>query len=853
MSQLEEIVVIFRGEKHRWDDTIIGEADLESAEPGTKTQSVTLKGTASVGELVPLSTYRFYGKWSTYRNKRTQAVQKQFEFQTFVKAQPHSRAGVINYLKLAPHIGQRVAETLWDNFGGDAVRVVRESPELAAAAVDGRHFTLKKAKKAAEHFKEEQAMEGCMIDLIDVLQGRGFPKKTSRAAIGAWGNKAAQVIKRCPYYLMNFRGCSFARTDAMYLDLGLPPGKLKRQALCARNAVASEKSGHVWYPVKCVEDALRSKIGGTEVRFEKALELARRGRLIDILLDEFGNRWTAEYSAARAEKQIAICIAESESEKLHWPVMDMITGISDHQHDNLSRSLRGTICMLGGAPGTGKTFTAAALIRALVREFGADCIAVGAPTGKAAVRVTENLQKYNLVLRARTIHSLLGVSSASRNGDSWSFIHNEENPLDERFIIIDEASMIDNSLMASLLKARAKGTHILFIGDIHQLPPVGRGAPLRDLISASVPYAELTEIRRNSGAIVRACHDIKNGHDFQTSGAIDLNADDPENLFLVPAVTPDLQIEKMTQWIAAAKADNLDPMWDVQVVVGVNARSGLSRKALNKLLQEHLNARGTQATGNPFRVRDKIVNLKNGFFEVDEGIYPGFSTRPIETDPDIETDEDGKVYAANGELAEVLQVEPNLTIARLSNPTRVVKIPRANTKSEPEKKAAGFLSGAKNEADNEDTADTGCSWDLGYALSVHKSQGSEWPLVIVMLDEYPGARMVCSREWLYTAISRARRLCLMIGKMSTATGMCRRQALGKRKTFLVERIAVHRDLISPAKAMVQQREAMIDDRRSLGELQLDEVNEIRVEHDTEHSQETEVDFEDYSQEVEDFE
>ena len=147
---------------------------------------------------------------------------------------------------------------------------------------------------------------------------------------------------------------------------------------------------------------------------------------------------------------------------------------------------------------------------------------------------------------------------------------------------------------------------------------------------------------------------------------------------------------------------------------------------------------------------------------------------------------DGKVFVANGEQAEVKHIEHRLTIVQMDAPARLIKIPRGAGGSEENESGS---QGAGGDGDNSDeSADTGCQWDLAYGISCHKAQGSEWPVVLVVLDEYPGARMVCSREWLYTALSRAKTACFMVGKLSTGHAMIGRQAIRNRKTFLVEMI-----------------------------------------------------------------
>jgi len=209
------------------------------------------------------------------------------------------------------------------------------------------------------------------------------------------------------------------------------------------------------------------------------------------------------------------------------------------------------------------------------------------------------------------------------------------------------------------------------------------------------------------------------------------------------------------------------------VIVAVNARSELSRKAINQRLQNELNPAGERVVGNPFRTGDKIVCLKNGFYPVVADAPAGFN----------ENAEEGKVFVANGEQAEVKHVEHRLTIVQMDAPARLIKIPRGTGDG-----AGDENSENGSQGEDEAAADTGCQWDLAYAISCHKSQGSEWPVVLVVLDEYPGARMVCSREWLYTALSRAKTACFLVGKLSTSHAMIGRQAIRNRKTFLVERI-----------------------------------------------------------------
>ena len=729
---------------------------------------LSIKGEANIDQLRPYGTYLFYGSWAKYTNKRSRKVENQFRFVSFVESQPLDPDSVISYLQTKGKgcgVGRARAVKLVEKFGSSAVQVAREQPEVIAAALPG--VDLANAQALAAALEIDKHREHCHIELMALMRGRGFPRKTADLAMQQWGNRAPEVIKSDPYKLMAFRGCGFKRTDQMYLQLGHSPARMKRQALCAWYSMASDSSGDTWFPIERCAALIRGQIGSAANPL-KAVTLAKRAKIVDVRRDQAGKVWVAELKKSQHEKAIAECLARAARETVELIDAELLAGteLRSHQVEQVSPILarKPAVWILGGSPGCGKTFTAAALIRLLGHKHGWESIAVAAPTGKAAVRITEAMKNNRVPLRAKTIHSMLGVAAADSSGN-WGFKHCESNPLPFSFIVVDESSMIDAGLMAALLKARAVGTGIIFIGDVNQLAPVGHGAPLRDMIAAGLPYAELTEIQRNSGRIVQACAEIRDGRRFSFSPRIAPSAG--ENLVVVPASGDERQIEKMLRSIDLATRAGHDRVWDIQVLCPVNKKSKISRAALNRVLQAELNP--NPAIPNcPFRVGDKLVNTKNRFF------------RSIEfdaTSADVQTNEKNEVYVANGELAQVLEVDGQTVIARLFNPDRTIQIYRGQ-QQDPDEPGQ----------EDDEGPQTGCTFDLGYALSVHKFQGSEIPIAIVMLDQYPGAKLVQTREYLYTAISRAKQLCLCIGQAETAYAMIGRRALWNRKTFLVEAI-----------------------------------------------------------------
>lgn len=802
MPRQQELILEFVRERNVFDNAdsrvIVGDCLLH-ADDGSK--ETTIKGEANQGALRAGLTYRFYGHWHNHPR-----FGEQFIFAAFTVETPATEDAVVAYLQQCTGIGPSIARRLWDNYGSNAIAALRLNPDKCADEVKG--LKPETAKKASEFLQKLEGVERVKTDLLGLLSGRGFPKRTVDEAIKRWGSDAAVAIRNNPYLLMAFRGCGFLKTDKMWQELRLPPDKLKRQALCAWHAIARDSEGHTWHPLSVAQGAIRQRISGTSkvdrrgrpvVNPERATELAVRSSMLT-RSSWLGCDWISEGKKAWAEERVARAVFVAEAESVDWPPIGQLAadGLSEHQAQELSKALGGVIGLLTGSPGTGKTFTAAAVIRAITRLFGDSVVAVCAPTGKAAVRLTEAMSANGISIPAVTIHRLLGVMSSS---DGWSFWHNSERPLPFRFIFVDETSMVDTDLMASLLDARAPGTHVLFLGDPNQLAPVGHGAPLRDMITAGVPCGELREIRRNSGRIVRACAEIRDNRRFVPSPQLDM--ENGENLLHVETKGPDETIERLQQFIASVKnGGKFDPVWGVQVLVAVNKKSPLSRQPMNLMLQGLLNPGGERANGNKFRKGDKIINLKNGEFVLEPDFLQ--MLRDSATSKEEQLPEGGEVFetstgslvvsngkaaVANGEIGEAISVEPARTICRLTSPDRVVVIfhGKGGKNSDDEADEDDKVAPSRRDEDDDDDTGTGSTWDLAYAISTHKSQGSEFPIVVTLVDEHAGAQRLCTRNWIYTALSRAKALCVTIGKRRLVDAMCQKDGL-KRRTFLAERI-----------------------------------------------------------------
>jgi exodeoxyribonuclease V alpha subunit len=522
----------------------------------------------------------------------------------------------------------------------------------------------------------------------------------------------------------------------------------------------------------------------------KSFKLALRARLLKKHREPGGSAtWLSTYRRATSEERIATALARLGAAPAMWPTDRVPVSQSEgdrlpsaHQVEQLGRATAGPVGLFLGGPGTGKTHTLAYLLKEVIAQHGKSSIVVCAPTGKAAVRATQALKLAGLDLAAATIHSTLEIGRNGHDGDGWGFQRNRDNPLECRFLVCDETSMNDTDLMADLLDACPTGCQVLFVGDPHQLPPVGHGAPLRDMIEARVPHGELTEVRRNAGLIVRACQQVKDGKAFTVAQQVDLAAEVPQNLILIEARDEAHAREQLTALLKTLKGTyDFDPCWQTQVIVARNAKGEICRKKLNALLQPLLNADGHAAEGNPFKVGDKIICTRNGHLHKVFTLYDADMPQALDASSyDQERDENNQpveLYVANGEIGRVVAVGPRLTIARFSEGESLVKIPMGKQKDE---------DADDDVVGEEEGGGRGCNFDHAYAVTGHRMQGSESPCVVVMGDDQAGA--IGSREWIYTALSRASKLCILVGKMSTFAKMVGRRTLNRRRTFLRRRI-----------------------------------------------------------------
>lgn len=757
--KLEEISAVFRSERKRWDTTVLLDCD-EIGGDDMFAPSLTIKTTADEGELQNGLSYRFYGNWTSHPK-----YGKQFAAKTFVRCQPHGQAGTIRYLLDAPNIGQAYAIKLWKAFQGDAVWILRETPDVAAAAIGGQ-FTEAKAIEASAWLVEQKKTESVQVDLLELLGGRRFPKSIQRWLLSKYGNKACEVIRDDAYVLQEFPGVGWKKSDQLFLDLGGNPRSEKRQAYATQYVVRSNNNGSTWISAPALENAFAEYVG-YRGDMPTAVSTSRKAGQLAVKRDSSGQIWIADAKSAENEQSIASRAVDMlTTGSVEWPSIELID-VDAHQKEQLLKAVQSRLSIFAGCPGSGKTFTIARLIKSIGESFGYGEIAVFAPSNQAAQRMTQVLREYGVpIIRATTIHSLLGV--ACRDGGSWEFQYNESNPLPCKFFFLDEASMPDTDTESALFRALPADAHLMEIGDTNQLPPVDHGAPFRDLIAAGVPMGELTKIRRNAGSIVEACKAIREGRMFSVDET--LNPSCGKNLKHIDAANGDIGMDAIVKTMNRLHGLGIDPVWDCQVIVAVNKKSPLSRVSVNERLQREFNPDGQAIKGIPFRAGDKIVCLKKSMNIIADS-----------TDPEVNREErDGKVLVVKGEIGRIVQVENKIAFATFDAPKRAIKI-FVGSSDDQEQTDDGDDNGSDEDS-------SGSKFDLAYGVTGHKMQGSERKVTFTVLDDHRDAFRVCSNEWLYTCMSRPQIAGFTVGKLHLAESMIRRRALSKRKTFLAELI-----------------------------------------------------------------
>jgi exodeoxyribonuclease V alpha subunit len=690
-------------------------------QPKGKSYQVTLVGAlagAAVGELV-----RLRGRWTNHPQ-----YGRQFAVQSFSVELPATIEGIRKYLGsgLIKGIGPVNAGRIVDAFGLDTLDVIESQPERLreVPGIGGKRMA-----RICRGWQEQRQIKEIMI----FLQGHGISASLAIKIYKRYGDESLAVVRNDPYRLaQDIYGIGFKTADKIAQALGSPPDAPQRiqAGLCYCLGTFSEE-GHCFAAGAQLVERSVELLGVSRAACEEQL-----GHLIrqEALVEEDGAVYLPPFHQAEAGAARKLHLLQASSRDrlerfaavdwqraLAWLRGRSALQLADPQMDAIRVALTRKVSILTGGPGTGKSTIIGSLIELLHAKGGT--VLLAAPTGRAAKRLSEATG-----VEAKTVHRLLEYNPAA----SKAFVRDRDNPLDADLVIIDECSMVDILLLNHLLKAIEVGSHLLLVGDVDQLPSVGAGNVLRDLIaSETIPVTRLSTIYRQApdSAIVLNAHRINRGK-------MPLTSRDIRDFYLFkqpdPAEAADLILDLVAERIPAKFG--LDPQHEIQVLSPMH-RGAAGVAELNRRLQERLNpphpARPEVPHGaRTLRLGDRVMQIRNNY--------------------------EKRVF--NGDLGRVSKVD-------LEDKTLTVDF-------EGEPVEYDFL-----QLDELAHA---------YAASIHKAQGSEFPAVVIPLlgQHY----LLLQRNLLYTGVTRARQLVVLVGSQKAVAMAVRNNRIAHRNTRLARRL-----------------------------------------------------------------
>ena len=665
---------------------------------------------------------------------------RQFSFDAYEKHLPKEVDGILQYLSSSTvkGVGPVTALKIVNRFGPESFDVIENHPEWLA---DIPGITMKKAAIISESFRQQTGIRGVMMFCKDYLGTGEVTRVYKKLGAGAIG-----IITDNPYILCEEDyGISFEKVDAFAKTFDFPLTSPNRVLSAAKYILSynANTNGHTCLPINKLSAATAelTELDGAII-YEMLSRFIADTRLSSYTVGECVYVMTGE--VYEAEKYVASRLSELDRGVGKFSVNDVSVlleklelrfGIeyADMQKEAIYQALSGGVMILTGGPGTGKTTVVKALM-AIFDSLGMKCV-LAAPTGRAAKRMSEATSS-----EAKTIHRMLEMERTSE--ERVRFGRNSQNPLDESVVIIDEASMMDLSLTESLLRAMRRGSRLILIGDADQLPSVGAGNIFSDLISSErINTVRLTEIFRQSKESLI----ITNAHKINSGEPPILNVTDNDFFFVrreyereIPATVASLITQRLPKTYGSSVKEQ------IQVITPSKKGYG-GVEVLNNELQAHINPpakfkREKTSHGTVFREGDRVMQTVNNY--------------------DVVWEKNG--YEGSGIFNGDIGVIENIN----------------NTKSEMLIRFDDKL--VTYEFDLLDEL------ELAYAITVHKSQGSEYPVVIIPMYQCPP--MLMTRNLLYTAVTRAKRMVILVGRSDIPSRMVENNKEILRYTTLKEQI-----------------------------------------------------------------
>ncbi|MBQ4518946.1 MAG: ATP-dependent RecD-like DNA helicase [Clostridia bacterium] len=670
---------------------------------------------------------------------------KQLKMIGFLRPEPGDEAEILSFLASGIISGVRraTAEKIVERFGVDSLRVIEDTPERLAEI---KGITEKKAFQIRNSYLETKDLE----QLIMFVQKHGIATGHAMRLYELFGSRAVKKIEANPYLLCeHIRGISFRTADGVARNLGVMPEDENRirAGVIHTLTYGAFSGGHTYLPREILVQTAAQLLGADCLLVENALvSLLAMGQLVSQKTEEgegifLTTLYEAERSLAETLKEMTEH-SKAPDMKLIRDVENEIAALEEErgitlapmQKEAVLTALTAGFSVITGGPGTGKTTAIRFLIAAFKKRKKK--IALCAPTGRAAKRMSQ-LSGYE----AKTIHRLLEVGYAGDDELLRQYNKNAEDPLSEDVVIVDEASMADVLLLSALVEAIKPGRQLILVGDSDQLPPVGAGNVLKDVVaSGKAPVVRLDTVFRQAeeSMIVLNAHRINRGD-------MPIFNEKDKDFFFVNALGAEAIAEKLVDLVKnrLPKAYGFDPMGDIQVISPMKkTTAGVIN--LNKLLQEALNPaeKGKKERTSALRTLregDKVMQIKNNYdlpWEALEG-----------------NDEGVGVY--NGDIGMIERVDSDEISVVFDGERRVVYKPPMFEELE-----------------------------HAYAVTVHKSQGSEFPAVVMPV--FHGVPRLMTRNLIYTAVTRGAKLVILVGQKSAVETMVNNDFEEKRYSALQE-------------------------------------------------------------------
>lgn len=676
----------------------------------------------------------------------------QLKAESFRIAPPDDEISMERYLSSGAikGIGQALAARIVRTFKEDTFRIIEEEPERLSEV---KGISERKAREIADQMIEKKDMREAFV----FLQQYGISNTLAVKIYNQYGMNLYGIMKENPYRLAeDISGVGFRIADEIASKIGIHTDsdyRIRSGIMYTLSQACAE--GHIYLPADILADRAAMLLGLHKEAIEPQIDNLAMDKKLVIKLKEGERRvyastyYYSELKCARMLHDLNISMEEdllpSEERRAEGllAAMEAEQGIEldDLQKKAVMTSIHHGLMILSGGPGTGKTTTINTIIRFFEAE-GMD-ILLAAPTGRAAKRMTETTG-----FESRTIHRLLEINGSMEEDHGAKFERNEENPLEADVIIIDEMSMVDIHLFQSLLSAISVGTRLIMVGDRNQLPSVGPGQVLQDLIeSGCFPVVVLKKIFRQAGEsdIVVNAHKINRGEKISFDNK-------SRDFFLLERNDANVIYKHMIQLIREKLPPYVEAApYDIQVLTPMR-KGNLGVETLNVILQRYLNPPSSdkkehQAGERLFREGDKVMQIKNNY-QITWEVLSKYGI-PIDKGMGIFNGDTGIIKEIN-EAAQSLTVE--------YDEHRQVEYPFVQLDE----------------------------IELAYAITIHKSQGSEYPAVILPL--LSGPKMLFNRNLLYTGVTRARKCVTILGSSKVVQEMIDNEKQNRRYTSLGDRI-----------------------------------------------------------------